>query len=56
MMKKYIVSISREDYGYITVKAESADEAREMIESGEWSEDMYKIKNGGITIDGVSEL
>jgi len=53
---QFKVFISREDYGHIIVEAETLEEAREMIDSGEWTDDMYTVKNGGVTIEDIIEL
>lgn len=45
-MNTYIVPIDRDDYGYITIKARSKKEARELVEIGEWTDDMYTVKGG----------
>ena len=55
-MQKYKVLISRDDYGYIIVKANSEEEARETIESGEWTDEEYTSKGGGITVDNIEIL
>ena len=55
-MKEYKITISRDDYGYIIVKANTKEEAREQIESGEWTDDMYNLKGGDITVNEVEEL
>lgn len=53
---KYRVNVSREDYGYILIEAASEDEARGKVDTGEWSDDMYIIKNGGVTVENITEI
>lgn len=55
-MKTYKVKVSREDYGYIFVHADNEDEAREKIEEGEWEDEDYIVKNGGVVVDEVEEI
>lgn len=55
-MKKYKVQISRDDYGYIIIEAKTPEEARELVETGEWTDEMYHVKNGGVSVERVEEL
>lgn len=45
-MHTYKVPISRDDYGYIVIKAKSKNHAIQLIEEGEWTDDMYTVKGG----------
>lgn len=53
-MNKYKINWSRSDYGYITIEAETEDEARELFESGEYPEQDFIVKNGQIDIDTIT--
>lgn len=55
-MQTYKVHVSRDDHGYIIVAAGSEDEAREKIESGDWEDKDYTVKNGGCSVEGVELL
>lgn len=55
MTNTYIVKVSRDDYGYITIKAKTKKEAKELVEDGEWTDDMYTPKGGSIEVYGEVE-
>lgn len=55
-MKKYKVHISRDEYGYILVDAKNVEQARKIIESGEWNDDMFVLKSGSIIVDRVDTI
>lgn len=45
-MHTYKVPISRDDYGYVIIQAKSKKHAIQLIEEGEWSDEMYTVKGG----------
>lgn len=53
-MNKYHIRWNREDYGHITIEAETEEKARELFETGEWEENQLVIKNGGMDIEDVT--
>lgn len=55
-MQKYKVNVSRDEYGYITVEANSKEEAIELVNSGEWSEDDYYVKGGGVIAESAEPI
>jgi hypothetical protein len=55
-MKTYQVIYERNDYGRINIKANSAEEARELFECGEWEEKDLNIKGGEMIAVEVTEL
>jgi len=56
MQKEYYIRWNRNDYGYIVIKADSEDQAREKFESGEYEDKDLVVKNGGIEIEDVEEI
>lgn len=54
-MKSYKVPAFRNDYGYITIEAESKEEALELIAQGEWNDEMYTVKGGECGADDVMD-
>lgn len=56
MEKEYKVPFSRQDYGYIIVKAKNKEEATELVMSGEFTNDDMYIKGGETIADGEPVL
>ena len=50
---KFKVNVSRDDYGYIIVTAKNEDEARDIVETGDWQDDELMLKGGNTTIDSI---
>lgn len=55
-MKKYKVNYSLEEYGYIIIEAESEEEAKERVYSGEYRDEDKTPKNGQITAESAVEI
>ena len=55
-MNKYKVNVSRDDYGYIILTAKDENQAREIIEAGEWRDDELVLKGGNMTVDIIELL
>lgn len=55
-MTIYKILVSREESGYITIKAENESQAIELIDSGDWSDDQYEGKEGHIEIINITAL
>jgi len=55
-MTQYKVNISRDEYGYLLVNADSEEQARDIVESGDWSDDEYNAKGGQITVDSIETV
>ena len=55
-MKKYIIQWVRDDYGRITLEAESAEKARELFEDGQFHESDLNVKGGSMQCVKVEEL
>lgn len=55
-MKTYKINWSRDDYGYMFVQAETLEKAKEIFESGEFTDDMLELKGGNMIINDINEL
>jgi hypothetical protein len=55
-MKKYCVEFYRTQYGFIEVDANSENEARERVDTGDYDEDAENIKGGDLEIMEVEDL
>lgn len=51
-MKTFKVPVSRDDYGYIIITAKTKEEAVELIEAGEWENEMFEPKGGSVSVSG----
>lgn len=50
-MKTFRVHVSREDYGYVKIQAETPEEANELVENGEYDEEDFVVKGAEITVE-----
>jgi hypothetical protein len=50
-MNKYLIHWNRNDYGSITIKADTKEEAEELFLNGEFEEKDLFIKDGGFDIE-----
>ncbi len=55
-MKTYKINWSRDDYGYILIKAESEDEARDMFYIGDFEDKDLFLKEGNMTAEDIQEV
>lgn len=55
-IKTYKVPFTRQDYGYVIVKAETAEEAHEKVMSGDYFDDDMFVKGGDTIADGQPTL
>lgn len=55
-MNTYKVLFSRDEYGYIIVRAETIEQARETIETGEFDENELEYKGGSMVVDDIQLL
>jgi hypothetical protein len=55
-MKKYIINWTREDYGRITLEAESAEQARELFEDWQFHESDLNVKGGSMQVVEIEEV
>ena len=55
-MQKYKVLWDRSDYGSIIIEAKSAEDAREMFETGEWEEKDLNIKNSDMHAVNIEKV
>ena len=54
---KYIARVDYSGYGSIIIEAETAEQARELLESGEWKHEDINYKGGdGLTVIDIDEL
>lgn len=55
-MNTYKVNWSRDDYGYILIKANSKEEAQELFESGEFKDDDLELKGGNMVFNDITKI
>lgn len=55
-MKTFKVNWSRDDYGYILIKAETEQEAIDLFETGEFNDNKLELKGGNMIINDIKEL
>jgi hypothetical protein len=55
-MKKYIINWARDDYGRYLIEAESAEQARELFEDGQFHESDLNVKGGSMQIVEIEEV
>lgn len=55
-MNTYKVLFSRDEYGYILVRAETIEQARDVIESGNFDDNDLEYKGGSMVVDDVQLL
>jgi len=53
---KYIIRWSREEYGNILVEAKNEQEARELVEMGNYEEKDLVVKSSDMNITDIIEL
>lgn len=55
-MKTYKIDFSRDEYGYIIIKANSEQEARDLVDTGNYNESDLIYKDGSLQSQKVTEI
>jgi len=50
--KTYKVPFSRQDYGYILIEAKDEQEARDIVDTGDFYDEQMIVKGGETVVDG----